>query len=166
MKNIRGFTLIELIIVILIIGIIGGIVGFILLGTVDAWTFKFNRSDLLWDGRLAVNRMVRELREIKNLTSVTTAGPSELRFVNVDDADITYSLTGIDLDRTEAGTANVLAEDISDLTFTYLDSIGNTIPAPVVAPGTTDIRRIRIKLTLTKNGENVYLQSECMPRNF
>ena len=73
----KGFTLIELIIVITIIGIITGVVGFILFGAVDAWMFKFNRADLLADGRLAVNRMVREIREIKDDDSVTTASSSE-----------------------------------------------------------------------------------------
>ncbi len=162
----RGFSLIELIIVITIIGIISGVVGFTLFGAVDAWTFKFNRSDILWDGRLALNRMVRETREIKNTTSVTTAISSQFRFINVDDLDITYSLSGTDLNRTEDSTANVLAEDVSSLAFTYYDSGGATIATPIVSPLETDINRVRINLTLTKNGENVYLQSDARPRNF
>jgi len=166
MNNSKGFTLIELVIVILIIGIITGIVGSTLLGAIDAWTFKFNRTDLLLDGRLAMNRMVREIREVKNKAKVTTADPSEFSFENVGNVDITYSLSGTDLDRTEDETTNTLAEDVSDMTFTYLDSNGDTIETPTVAPGATDIRRVRINLTLTKNGENVYLQSESVPRNF
>ena len=162
----KGFTLIELVIVITIIGIITGVVGYILLGTVDAWMFKFNRADLLSDGRLAMNRMVREIREIKNRGKVTTAASSEFRFENVDNIDITYDLSSTDLDRTADGTANTLAENVSSLTFTYFDSNGNTIATPDVAPGATDIRRVRINLTLTKNSEDVYLQSESVPRNF
>lgn len=163
MKN--GFTLIELVIVITIIGIIAGVVGFVLLGAVDAWTFKFNRADILADGELAMNRMVREIREIKNRAKVTTADSSTFRFENVNNVDITYSLSSTNLNRTEDGAANVLAEDVSSLAFTYFDSTGDTIATPVVAPGATDIRRVRINLTLTKNGENVYVQSESVPRN-
>lgn len=166
MESSKGFTLIELVIVITIIGIIAVVVGFILLSTVDAWTFKFNRSDLLWDGRLSMNRMVREIREIKNTTSVTTAGSSQFRFTNIDNVDITYGLGGADLNRTADGTTNVLAENVSSLIFTYYDSSGGTITTPIVSPGATNIRRVRINLTLTKNGENVYLQSDSMPRNF
>ena len=165
MKN--GFTLIELILVITIIGIIAGVVGFVLFGAVDAWTFKFNRADLLADGRLAMNRMVREIREIKNRGNVTTAKSSEFRFINTSDVDIKYKLDKGDLlNRTEDGTKNLLAEDVSDLTFTYFDSDGATIDKPDTNPDATDIRRVRINLCLTKNGENVYLQSDSVPRNF
>ncbi len=166
MNNSKGFTLIELVIVITIIGIISGIVGSILIGTIDAWTFRFNRGDLLSNGRLAMNRMVREIREVKNRSKVTTADPSEFSFENVDSVDVTYSLSGTDLNRTENETTNTLAEDVSNLTFTYFDSDGEPIETPDVAPGATDIRRVRINLTLTKSGENVYLQSESVPRNF
>lgn len=166
MRYSKGFTLIELIIVITIIGIIAGAVGFILLGSIDAWTFKFNRNDLLWDARLSMNRMSREIREIRDLTSVTTATSSQFRFINVDDVDITYSLSSTDLNRTEDGTSNVLAENVSGLTFTYYDSSGATISSPNVSPSETDIRRVRINLTLTKNSENFYLQADSRPRNF
>ena len=162
----KGFTLVELIIVITIIGIIAGTVGFILLSTVDAWMFKFNRADLLSDGRLALNRMVREIRQIKDLTSVTTATSSQFRFTNTGDVDIIYSLSSTDLNRTADATANVLAQDVSSLGFAYYDSSGDTISTPTVSPSETDIRRVRINLTLTKSGENVYLQSESVPRNF
>ena len=164
MRN--GFTLIELVIVISIIGIIAGVVGYILLATADAWTFKFNRAELLADGRLSMNRMVREIREIKNRGKVTTATSSEFRFENVDNVDITYNLNSTDLNRTEDGTANTLAQDVSSLAVTYFDSDGETISTPNVAPGATNIRRIQIDLTITKSGENVYLQSQSVPRNF
>ncbi len=162
----KGFTLIELIIVITIIGIIAGVVGYILLGTVDAWTFKANRNDLLWDGRLAVNRMVREIREIKDLTSVTTASSSQLRFTNINNNSITYSLSGAGLNRTKDGTANILAQNVSSLSFTYYDSGGASIATPAVSPSATNIKRVRVNLTLTNGGQNFYAQSDSVPRNF
>src|SRR3990167_5753588 len=99
MKKKKGFTLIELVIVITIVGIAASIIGAMLLGTINAWTFKVNRYDLLWDGRLALDRMTREIRAIKNTTSVTTASSAQFRFTNTGDADITYSLSSTNLNR-------------------------------------------------------------------
>lgn len=164
--NKRGFTLIELVIVITIVGIIAGVVGYILLATVQGWTFKVNRNDLLCDGRLAMNRMVREIREIKDLTSVVTASASQFRFIDIGNLDITYTLSSTNLNRTEDGTANLLASNVSNLSFSYYDASGNTITIPLVSPSSTDIRRVRINMTLAKNGGNVYLQSDSKPRNF
>ena len=166
MKKNKGFTLIELVIVITIIGITASILGFMLLGTIKAWTFKFNRNDILWDGRLALDRMTREIRTIKNSTSVTTATSSQFRFTDTGNKDITYSLSSTNLNRTENGTANLLAGNVSSLTFTYYNSSDVVIPSPVVSPSATDIRRVKINLALTKNGQNVYLQSNASTKNF
>nr|MBU1328611.1 prepilin-type N-terminal cleavage/methylation domain-containing protein [Candidatus Omnitrophota bacterium] len=162
----RGFTLIELIMVIVIIGIIASVVGYILLGAVQGWTFKAKRNDILWDGRLAINRMVREIREIKDLTSVTTASSSQFRFTNINNNSITYSLSGANLNRTKDGAANILAQNVSSLSFTYYDSSGASIATPTVSPSSTDIRRVRINITLTNGGQNFYAQSDSVPRNF
>ena len=166
MKNSKGFTLVELVIVMAIVGIGTAIIGTILLGVVKAWTFKFNRNDILWDGRLAINRMTREMRAIKNTTSVTTATAAQFRFIDTGNKDITYSLVSTDLNRTEDGIANLLAENVSSVTFTYYYANGTVIPTPAVSPSATDIRRVRIDLTLTKNGENVYLRSDASTKNF
>lgn len=162
----RGSTLVELVIVIAIVGIMVGAVGYILLGVVDAWTFKAKRNDILWDGRMAINRMGREIREIKNLTSVTTASSSQFRFTNVNNNSIIYSLSGTNLNRTKDGTANILAQNVSSLSFTYYDSSGASIATPTVSPSATNIRRVRINLTLTNGGQNFYAQSDSVPRNF
>lgn len=166
MKKKNGFTLIELVIVIATVGIISTIIGSMLLGVVDAWTFKFDRNDLLSDGRIAINRMTREIRTVKTSTSVTTASTTQFRFTDTGNKDITYSLSSTNLNRTEDGTANLIAENISSAAFTYYDTNGNTIAAPLVSPSSTDIRRVRINLTLTKNGQNVYLQSDASTKNF
>lgn len=163
--NKRGFTLVELVIVITIVGIAAAVAGSMLLGTIDAWTFKFNRNDIIWDGRLAIDRMTREIRAVRDNTSVTTASSTQFRFTDAGNKDITYSLSSTDLNRTEDGVTNLIAENVSSLAFTYYDASESPIPTPTVSP-TTDIRRIRINLTLTKNGQNVYLQSDSVPRNF
>lgn len=160
MKKNKGFTLVELVIVITIIGISASILGFMLLGTVKAWTFKLNRNDILWDGRLSLDRMTREIRTIKDTASITTAASSQFRFIDAGNKDITYSLSSTNLNRTENAATNLLAENVSSLAFTYYDTAG------VVTGVLANIRRVRINLTLTKNGQNVYLQSDASTKNF
>jgi prepilin-type N-terminal cleavage/methylation domain-containing protein len=166
MKKEKGFTLIEVIIVITIVGIVSVIIGSMLLGVVKAWTFKINRNDILWDGRLAMDRMTREIRTIKDSTSVTTASAAQFRFTDTGNKDITYSLSSTNLNRTENGAANLLAANLSAFTFTYYNSSDAVIPSPTVSPSATDIRRVKINLTLTKNGQDVYLQSDVSTKNF
>ena len=171
MKKNKGFTLVELVIVIIIIGIAASVLGFMLLGTIKAWTFKFNRNDILWDGRLALNRMTREIRAIKNGAPSVPTQPTSSRFefvytVDTVDKDTIYSLSSTNLYRTENGIQNLLSENVSSLTFTYYNSSGTEIPSPAFDPSATDIRRVRINLTLTKNGQNVYLQSDASTKNF
>ena len=109
---------------------------------------------------------MREIRTIRNSTSVTTASAAQLRFIDTNNTDITYSLSSTNLNRTANGTANLLAENVSSLAFTYYDSSGTVIPVPTVSPSATNIRRVRVSLTLTKNGQNVYLRSDSATENF
>ena len=113
-----------------------------------------------------MDRMTREIRTVRDDASVATASSGQFRFIDAGDKDITYSLSSTNLNRTENGTANLLAENVSSIAFTYYDAGGTAIPAPTVSPSATDIRRVRINLTLTKNGEDVYLQSDSSPKNF
>lgn len=161
----KGFTLIELIIVIAIVGIISGIIGFILLASIDAWTLAVNRNDIVSDGRIAMDRMVREIREVKNAATVVTADSNQFRFTNADNIDITYSLSSTNLNRAQDGQTNVLAENVSGLAFTYYDANGAVIPGPAVSPLDTDIKRVQINLTFTKNSHAMYLQSGVSLRN-
>jgi prepilin-type N-terminal cleavage/methylation domain-containing protein len=63
----KGFTLIEMIIVIVILGIIGGISFQVVASGVEAFKKSSARKDLYDQGRLALERMAREIRDAKEL---------------------------------------------------------------------------------------------------
>jgi prepilin-type N-terminal cleavage/methylation domain-containing protein len=63
----KGFTLIEMIIVIVILGIIGGISFQVVAYGVEAFKKSSARKDLYDQGRLALERMTREIRDAKEL---------------------------------------------------------------------------------------------------
>ncbi|MCM8779827.1 MAG: prepilin-type N-terminal cleavage/methylation domain-containing protein, partial [Candidatus Omnitrophica bacterium] len=63
-----GFTLTEAIIVIVALAIIVAASVPFIAAVLDAWVFSKAERDMVFGGRLALNRMVREIRQIKNST--------------------------------------------------------------------------------------------------
>ncbi len=157
----KGFTLIELVIAIVILGIIAGIGTPLLLGISDSLAFLVSRTAIDQAGDIALSRMTREMRRLKDDSSVNTATSSQFSFDDVNSNTISYSLSGTDLMR----NSDILASDVQDLSFTYYDDSGSTISTPVVSPNKTDIRRIDISLEFTSSGQIFYYKSQVRPRN-
>ncbi|NCF70017.1 MAG: prepilin-type N-terminal cleavage/methylation domain-containing protein, partial [Chloroflexi bacterium] len=65
--NNHGYTLIEIVMVIVILGIVGGITFQVVAAGVEAFKKTSNRKDLYDQGRLALERMAREIRDAKEL---------------------------------------------------------------------------------------------------
>lgn len=62
-KRISGFTLIELIMTIVLLGIIGGVLAPIIQNSVEIYAAERSRAVLVQKGRLALERIAREVRE-------------------------------------------------------------------------------------------------------
>jgi type II secretory pathway component PulJ len=119
--------------------------------------------------RIGVEMMVQDIR-LAGLNPLGTAGagivadptPTLLRFttdLNFDGdtgdpfEDITYDLSGTTLRQTNRNVdpnPEILLENVTDLTFTYLDEAGNVIPTANLAARRLDIRTIGISLTLDR----------------
>ena len=73
----RGFTLVELIMVIVIMGVIGGVVAVFMRSPIDAYFDSARRAALTDVADTAVRRMARDLRKaLPNSIRVTTVAPS------------------------------------------------------------------------------------------
>ena len=70
--NNHGYTLIEIIIVIVILGVIGAFTFQMVAAGVQAFKKSSARKDLFDQGRLALERMVRELRDGKEITDCSS----------------------------------------------------------------------------------------------
>ena len=170
MKNEKGVTLIEVVLSVVLIGIIGIII---------AETFLYSTRSVLTGNavreatqadRLAMDRMIREMRNVRNNTSVITANSTTFEFVNIDGDTVKFQLTGTNLNRIfthppNPAVTNTLAANVSVLVFTYLDNAGVVIGgAPLVAPAATNIWSIQIALTVGSGGEAVQFRSQVHPR--
>ena len=125
----------------------------------DAWVFSKTERDMVFGSRLALNRMVREIRQIKNSTDyITTWSAAEFNFTDMNDNVIDYRQSNILLLRNANELASVLTNP-GGLNFAYLDSSGFNTTVK------TNIRMVRIRLNLTLGENNMLIESLAKFRN-
>ncbi len=153
----EGFTLIELVIVIVVISIAGLLLAGTFREAVGTYRFVDVEADLLQQARFAEERIERELRRLRDRTSVTTASATTFAFVDRDAVPIVVSWSGTkgaDLLFSKNGASQALAAGVDSMAFSYFKEDG-TAAAPIVAPSTTDIRRVAVYLRLARGGQSV-----------
>lgn len=153
--------MVELAIVIVLIGIIAMTASLLIGQAAQTYQKEDNYSAILNQGRLALEKMAREIRMIKNPAAISTCTttpttPQRLIFTDVQGNSITYRYAGGIL----SDGGNTLADNLSSFTFTYRDSSGN--PTTVCS----SIWNITLNLTPAQGGETLPLQITVHPRNF
>lgn len=127
-KNKNGFTLIELIFTIIVVGLVFIIGGLVVSNILNSWYIVTTNKELLFNGRVAMNRMVREIR---HATAIVDAKPTifkfnaELPYKNTTkEVSIAYAKDGAKnlLNRIEDGTSYILANNLTNLHFEYFDA--------------------------------------------
>jgi prepilin-type N-terminal cleavage/methylation domain-containing protein len=160
----RGFTLIEIIIVIVILSIVSGITIKFLIDSLKIYTMTVNQKTLFDEGKLALERMCRDIRDARTITTPAAGGSGNtIVFQRTNatgsgqdlvDETISYRLNGSNLQREKASYSlpyPILASNVS--TFT-------------VIRGTIDNHEITLSLALSLGtGENVTLQTKVYPKN-
>jgi len=157
----KGFTLIEIIVVIVILCIVSGITIKFLTDSLRIYTMTVNQKTLLDEGKLALERMCREIRDARAISLPAAPFPSSgtsMRFrrthATANDVAaewIVFLRTGTNLQKDKA-TPNVtvtLASNVSVFTVTREAN-----------------DEIRLQLTLSLgSGESVTLETKVYPKN-
>jgi prepilin-type N-terminal cleavage/methylation domain-containing protein len=163
-KNDRAVTLIELAMVIVIVGVLAGVSSMYIRETINLWRFLTFRSEVVAQGRLALIRMDREIRQVKDKNSISTASATQFQFTDISDNSINFYLSGNNLMRKlNALNPDVLASDVTVLNFKYYGRDNSELARPVA--DTTQIYRIGIELTVESGGQSNTLKSQVYPRN-
>jgi type II secretory pathway pseudopilin PulG len=162
-KN-SAFSIIELVMVIVLVSIIFAVTAPLMLSIASGWQLAQARNELSASAMVAMDRMIREIRQLKNNTSVITANSSTFSFVEINSNTVTYNVSGGHLMRTVGATASQLADYVSVLTFTYYNAAGTVITTPLVSPSATNITRMVIDLTFL-SGTSLSFESGVSPRN-
>jgi len=162
--NRRGFTLIEIIIVIVILGFVSAITIKFLTDSLRIYTMAVNQKTLYDEGKLALERMVRDIRDARSITTPAAGGSGNtivFQRTNATAQDglnetLTFRLTGTTLEKVKTSPAatSPLASNVSSFTVTR------------GAAATNNENEITLSFTLSLgSGENVILQTEVYPRN-
>ena len=156
----RGFTLIEIIIVIVILSIVSVVTINFLVNSLRTYSMMVNQKTLLDEGKLAMERMCRDIRNAQSITTPAAGGSgSQIIFTrthataqDIASETITFQLTGSTLEKVKTSPAatSAMAANVSAFTVTR--------------GATEDEIKVVLALALG-SGENVTLQTKVYPKN-
>ena len=149
-----GFTLVEVVTVIVILGIVGLASSYVTVESMKIYARAAPAMDASYQALLSVERMRREIRDMKDTASITTFTATALTFDDSSDNTIAYSLSGGDLLRNGA----LLARGVTSLSFGYWKSDGTN------ASVASDLHLVEIDLTVQSGAEPYRLQAAVFPR--
>jgi prepilin-type N-terminal cleavage/methylation domain-containing protein len=153
----RGFTLIEIIVVIVILSIVSAITIKFLVDSLKIYTMTVNQKTLFDEGKLALERMCRDIRDARSITGSTATSVTFTR----NDATA------------QDGAGENIRFDLSGSTLRKVKNAGGAPENPIAMADnvstftvTNATNEIQLQLTLSlASGENVTLQTKVYPKN-
>ena len=166
-KNQKGFSLIEMMVVVVILGLIVlGLVTFFT-GGAKSWVAGQSQLEAQRNARQAMDRVVREIREGKNVTSgsdgdtivvsIPALGGNTAYFV-------TFSLFGTTIQRDSNPLIDNVLTASGELIFKYYNSIGTEVTSP---DSNVSKVHINLKVDVDEDGNpDITLNTDVNLRNF
>ena len=148
----KGFTLIEIVMVIVILGIIATIAAPLILNSARLANLQHDFANTTTQGQNAATQITHDIRNIK---SISTMDADELSFIDNNDETVTYSMNDGNLEQ----GSNILAQNVSGLAFTYLNSSLST------TTDTSSVKYISFSFTITNNSESQTFANSIYLRN-
>ena len=156
-KRNRGFTLIEVLVIIVVMSVLFGIGAKMVDTTMRSWNMITVRKQMLFRSRMGMNRMVREIR-MADTSKVTTCNATNFKFTNINNTSIWFHKVDDNLKMTDDILVTGL-NNTNGLVFTYLDPNGDPTGTPA------QIRRVKIRLNLQKGDQTFAYESQARIRN-
>jgi len=162
----KGFTLIEILIVIVILSIVSAITIKFLFDGLRIYTMTVNQKTLFDEGKSAMERMCRDIRDAQSI-SVPAAGGSGsvITFIRNNATAQDGASETITFQR-NAGNSTLEKVKTSPAATSRMADNVNTFTATRGAAATNNLNEITLALDLRlATGENVTLQTKVYPKN-
>jgi len=153
-RGARGYTLVEMILVIMIMTIVGGVTTHVILESMKVYARSMPAQNASYQARTCIERMKRELRDLQDRGSITEMSTTRFTFDDSTDASITYALAGDTLTR----NGDLLARGVTAFSLTYW-GVGGSVAATV-----EDLHLVELDLTVECGGQAFRAQSAVFPR--
>jgi prepilin-type N-terminal cleavage/methylation domain-containing protein len=160
LRDQRGFTLTELLVVATVLGMILAGVVLIQMQGQQAYLFGSHRVEVQQNNRAALELMVRDLRSAESVT--TLGSPTDLTFVTCQDpyptsapttpclpADVVtvrYQVVGTTLNRTVGGTTTPLIGGVQTLTMAYYSAWNGATNTGTTTTTPASVKLVRLQL--------------------
>jgi prepilin-type N-terminal cleavage/methylation domain-containing protein len=164
----RGFTLMELVVTLIVLALMASFAVPFMSNGARAYNSTAAGLQTLGELRYASERLVRELREIRNvggsydITSPLTAGTNRIRFRKSDGVRVTVDGTApilsMSYDSVATETPFPLSDELSTISFNFYKSDGTP------ANSTSDVAFIDFEIVLN-NGNNYAQHARVALRN-
>jgi len=163
-----GFTLIEMVVTLLVAAILFGLGATVISGGFRTYFLGREITQNDWQGRLALERMTRELRTVRTPTpadlDISAAG--QITFTDFAGNTIVYRQTGNTVERSQnAGAFQPLADNVNvgagSLSFTYLQNDGTTAAGTPAA-----VYYITVSFTVSSTNASAIYRDTVKPTSF
>ena len=155
-----GFSLVELIVVIVVLGIVAGMGAMVMRDGILGYMRGREITTSDWQGRLALERMTRELRDMAapNYSNIaaTSCNSATFAFSDIDAVPISYTQSTTTLLR----NGLQLADNVTGLRFYCLQSDGQTFTTTPSA-----VYYITVSMIVSTANTSAAYRSTVKPRN-
>ncbi len=163
MKNEKGFTLLEIIVVMVLVAILSAVAGLGIVNSVQGYLFAKENAPTTQKANLAMVRMSRELMELAAITNTVASPNTSVTFKAPYDGPNPASTLAFSGGQITIGDTNIgydtLADNVQSLTLTYIDTSGT---ASLTWSGSMNTLAV-IQIDLVLNGRS--FSTRVIPRN-
>lgn len=165
LRNIKGFTLLELILSMVVLAAIFGITAQTLMMSSDNLSYIANRKTAVADIRYGLNKLTQELRQVES-ADINSIASTSFEFRDADANLITYQLAADGSRLSIYRDADVLIPNVATFNISYLDADGNDLGTD--SAQIANIRRIQLDITTEPVGDEdaMSFSTTVVPRSF